>query len=246
MNRPGLTPQQYVDYLDPFNCECRVYGRLKQERSEDVAVRAHGYIWLTREQERNVTEVLGADYVDWENHPDHLEYAGVFPRWEEHRHEHLRAIVKDYVPLEDNMPWAPSQIPQMYADLEKLHKLGILVRDIHQGNYLNGKLVDFSRAWTMYHPCLDRVTPLKIHNLRLDDPEKLENMIYQWAFNEEQNIEEFIPPALIEWHGRLNNADDRHVGRRIEEAGVDPRLYNWRKWGEDEAEVRQRHDESTR
>lgn len=236
MNRPELTPQQYIDYLDPFNCECRVYGRLKQENSEHVAVRAHGYILLTREQERDVTEALGVDYVDWESHPDHLSCAGVFPRWEDHRHERLRAIVKDYVPLKGRVPWAPSQIPQMYADLEKLHELGILVRDIHQGNYLNGKMVDFSRAWTMYHPCLDRVTWLSIRHSRLDDPEKFENMINQWAFNEDQEIDEFIPSALVTWRGRLDNADGVYVGRRIEEAGVDPRLYDWRKWEDEEEE----------
>lgn len=248
LNRPELTPQQYVDYLDPFNCECRAYGRLKQENSENLVVRTHGYILLTREQERDVTEALGAEYVDWENHPDDLHCDGVFPRCEEHRHERLRAIVKDCVPLEDSEPWAPSQIPQMYVDLEKLHELGILIRDIHQGNYLNGKLVDFSRAWTMPHPCLDRVTPSSIQHSRLDEAESIENMINQWAFNEDQEIEEFIPSALIEWRVRIDNTEGARenggyangvfLGRRIEEAGVDPRLYDWRKWDEEEEEKR--------
>lgn len=54
--RPPLTPQDYIDYLDPFHNECRVYGRLKQEKQEEIAVRAHGYVLLTPEQERHVTE----------------------------------------------------------------------------------------------------------------------------------------------------------------------------------------------
>jgi hypothetical protein len=42
---PGLirqlaTPQHYMDLFDAFNCECRAYGRLKEEGREDLAVRA--------------------------------------------------------------------------------------------------------------------------------------------------------------------------------------------------------------
>lgn len=39
----------------------------------------------------------------------------------------------------------------MWRDLEDLHTFGILVRDIQFGNYIGGRLVDLSRAWTMYH-----------------------------------------------------------------------------------------------
>ncbi|KAJ0118521.1 hypothetical protein J7T55_009304 [Diaporthe amygdali] len=111
----------YIDYLDPFNCECRVYGRLKEENREELAIRAHGYVLLSKDQERRVTEGLGEDFIDWEKHPEPLSCDGLFWRWEVHRHEPLRAIVKDYV--EASTPWIASQIPQMYADLEELHKL---------------------------------------------------------------------------------------------------------------------------
>lgn len=239
LHRPDLTPQQYIDYLDPFNCECRAYGRLKQEKCEDIAVRTHGYILLTREQERVVTEALGEDYVDWENHPGHLDCDGVFPRWEEHRHERLRAIVKDYVSVGNGRPWTASQIQQMYTDLERLHELGILVRDIHEGNYLDGKLVDFSMAWTMYHPCLERSTPSGILRSRLEDPSKFEDMIDQWALDEGKDIEELKPNALVKWRYRPGN-DTGSPGRREEDAGVDPRLYNWKKWMDGGGEARQR------
>lgn len=212
---PALTPEEYIDYLDPFNCECRVYGRLKQEGHEDLAVRAHGYVLLTREQERDVTEALGEGYVDWEKHPVRLNCDGVFSRWEVHRHQRLRAIVKDYV--ESAYPWTASQIPRMYADLEKLHELGILVRDIHPGNYLGGKLVDFSHAWTMYHPCLERSTPAAIHDMRLEEPSKFEEMVDIWACSENKKIQK--PAALVKWRSK-----------RDEDIGFDPRKYKWEKW----------------
>lgn len=42
----------------------------------------------------------------------------------------------------------------MVKDMDDLHKLGILVRDVTVSNYLGGKLIDFSRAWTVPHPVI--------------------------------------------------------------------------------------------
>ncbi|KAK2605064.1 hypothetical protein N8I77_007940 [Diaporthe amygdali] len=219
LQRPEPTPQDYIDYLDPFNCECRVYGRLKEENREELAIRAHGYVLLSKDQERRVTEGLGEDFVDWEEHPEPLSCDGLFWRWEVHRHEPLRAIVKDYV--EASTPWIASQIPQMYADLEELHKLGILVRDIHQGNYLGGRLVYFSMAWTMYHICIDRANIHGVRKHRMVEPYKFERMVDDWAHWNEVVIEK--PEALVRWHSKKD-----------EDFGFDPRLYDWQKWEEAE------------
>lgn len=222
LHRPELTPEEYTDYLDPFNCECRVYGRLKQEQREDLAIRAHGYVLLTKDQEQRVTEGLNQDYTDWENHPEPLSCDGVFWRWEIHRHMLLRAIVKDYVEPTD--PWTAVQIPQMYADLEDLHKLGILVRDIHRGNYLKGKLLDFSMAWTMYHPCIARINKAGIKKIRSREPYMFERMVDNWAFYYEEEIEK--PEALVNWD----------AGNNMDDYGFDPRLYDWQKWEDEEDE----------
>lgn len=161
-----------------------------------------------------MTEALDG-YVDWENHPEPLYCSGLFTRMEAHRHEPLRAIVKDYV--ESPEPWSASQVPQMYADLEELHMLGILVRDIHQGNYLEGRLIEFSMAWTMYHICLDRATPAGIKEMRFMEPYKFENMIDQWAHWHQEEVEK--PEGHLNWHSN-----------KEEDFGVDPRLYDWHKW----------------
>lgn len=107
----------------------------------------------------------------------------------------------------------------MYTDLESLHALGILVRDIHPGNYLGGKLVDFSQAWTMYHLCLDRSTPLAIRRARLEEPSKFEDMVDAWACCEGEKIR--LPAALVRWHSKQDD-----------DLGVDPRQYDWRKWND--------------
>lgn len=220
LQRPEPTPQDYIDYLDPFNCECRVYGRLKEEHREHLAVRAHGYVLLTKDQEERITEVSG-EYVDWENHPEPLRCSGPFRRWEVHRHEPLRAIVKDFV--ESSGPLVASQVPQMYADLEELHKLGVLVRDIHPGNYLEGKLVDFSMAWTSPHICFERASPAGIKEVRSMEPYKFEKMVDEWAYWLNEEIEK--PEELLRWH-----SDEE------QDFGTDPRLYKWHKWVEIEDE----------
>lgn len=97
-HRSPLTPQEYINYLDPFHCECRIYGRLKHGGRENLAVRAYGYVVLTQAQERQVTMALGEEYVDWEKHPEPLDCSGVFTRFEKHRHDRVRAIVKEFVP----------------------------------------------------------------------------------------------------------------------------------------------------
>ncbi|KAK7699882.1 hypothetical protein SLS64_011312 [Diaporthe eres] len=188
----------------------RTYALKIQEGREDLAVRAYGYVPLTQAQERQVTVALGEEYIDWEKSLKPLDCSGIFTRFEAHRHARVRAIVKELVPSTE--PWTAPQIPQIYADLEELHALGILVRDMHQGNYLGGKLINFSQAWIMYHPCLDRATPRGVKLRRQSEPQKFEEMIDVWAASEKVNIKK--PAGLLMWHSGLES-----------DFGIDPREY---------------------
>ncbi|KAL2147641.1 hypothetical protein VTI28DRAFT_8095 [Corynascus sepedonium] len=68
-------------------------------------------------------------------------------RWEIHRGLPVRAIVKELMANDGNAaagkPFFPSRLRDLWQDLEDLHRLGILVRDINPGNYIGGKLIDF-------------------------------------------------------------------------------------------------------
>ncbi|KAG8165983.1 hypothetical protein KVR01_004535 [Diaporthe batatas] len=218
--RPPLTPQDYLDYLDPFHNECRVYGRLKQENHEDIAVRAHGYVLLTPEQEKFVTEACGPEYIDPKT-AEELDGQALWFRRESNRHDRLRAILKDFVP-EETPDFDKSQISQMYEDMETLHSLGILIRDINPKNYLGGKLIDFSRSWTMYHPCLDRTSWKGLCKLRIAEVRSFVDMVFNWAVHHETKIT--VPEKLLEWGGDL------------EGCGINPYDYDWRKWEEEEEE----------
>lgn len=137
-------------------------------------------------------------------------------RWEEHRGLPLRAIVKELVPRDGLNP----NIAQgMWADLKSLHSLGILVGDTHGRNFLSGKLVDFSRSWTMYHPAMDKIRvdtwqslmSVELQDL-LDHCYMLKNCLMEIAIPDD--LEAFCSGHLKEYEGR-------------------PYAYNWLKWEKD-------------
>ncbi|KAK4667634.1 LOW QUALITY PROTEIN: hypothetical protein QC763_311070 [Podospora pseudopauciseta] len=191
-------PEFYVDYLTPFSCECQAYGRSKQEGREDLVVKSHGYLLLTREQEIEVTEAMGVDGEQLDEPDSYLERQKKFGS-EQHRSHPIYAIVKDFVPP-GVKHFTQSQVSHLWSDVEALHRIGILVRDLYVRNYMDGKLVDFSRAWTMYHPCLD-INP---GTLNLEDARELLEVISSWLENTPLDSPVEIPPVLKRcagWYG---------------------------------------------
>lgn len=200
-----------------------MYGRLKQENREDLAVPALGYLLLTPGQEHIITELITGEVDEGlgqttgdDSSSEELDGTDFWGRWEEHRGQPVRAIVKELV-VEGDGPFSATQVPQLWNDLEALHKLGILVRDVHIGNYLNGKLVDFSLAWTMYHPCLHRISEYYLKKMRRKEALQLEKLIIDWWQLDDDSVELEIPEALH----RVTHGDG---------LGADPRDYDWKKW----------------
>lgn len=109
----------------------------------------------------------------------------------------------------------------MWRDLKDLHALGILLRDIHMGNYIGGRLVDLSRAWTMYHPGLDRIRSRDLVRLRRIDTHDLLVMLQDW-WMETLAVDELDIPKSLQ---RCDTGENGH--------GTDPRGYNWLRWEED-------------
>lgn len=188
-----------------------MYGRLKAEGREDLAVKAHGYLLLSPEQEIEVTKLIAGPKYTPLDPEEEFDADAIWDRCDEHQGEPIRAIVKDLA-MEDEA-FELAQIPSIWNDLKQLHSLGILVRDIHSGNYLGGKLVDFSLAWTMYHPCLAHISQSWISQFRREEAHKLEVM-----FDNEYPFDEFdVPQDLQACAGNHNRCP------------TDPRNYQWLK-----------------
>ncbi|KAI0154511.1 kinetochore Sim4 complex subunit FTA2-domain-containing protein [Xylariaceae sp. FL1272] len=140
----GLTPELYHPYADTFTSECRAFGRLKETNNEHLAVKCFGYIILSKEQEDDLIAAGGGDDEPLERFHTKL------------KDEPLRAILKEYIELEDRpLDLRPHRIPRMIRALDAVHKLGIIILDIRESNYLNGVMMDFSRSETVPHPKLD-------------------------------------------------------------------------------------------
>lgn len=148
-----------------------------------------------------------------------LDGSNAWNRYEEHRHLPVRAIVKDL--QTDGTPFTASQVSQLWDDLEDLHKLGILVQDIGLGNYMNGKLIDFSRSWVMPHPALLRLDP----DQRRFDPMYLRSTIVDCSLMDRWPEGELVIPDELYACSMGKGQNDRY--------GIDPSQYDWRKWEKD-------------
>ncbi|KAI0410872.1 kinetochore Sim4 complex subunit FTA2-domain-containing protein [Xylaria grammica] len=121
--------------LDPFYAECRAFGLLvEKKRDDELAVRCHGYVFLSETLERRLERDFGIR--DWN-------------RKAEDEGSQLRAIVKDYIQWRSLRHRKTFEV--MRKKLEELNKLGIYNMDIREANYLGGRLFDFSIAITFPH-----------------------------------------------------------------------------------------------
>ncbi len=229
---PGLVgrlalPQLYTDYFDPFSCECRAYGRLKQEGREDLAVRAHGYLLLTPQQEAEIDRRASNAKYPSVDYRTTLDGQNMWSRCEEHRDLPVRAIVKTLVSPED--PFTTDHVSQMWQDLEDLHRLGILVRDITVFNYIGGKLVDFSRALTTPHPFPGAMSRSTVDRLLGREPDRLHAAFVDWGMSRDWDWD-VIPEDMLKCVMGEGDADTQGGPY-----GADPRQYDWRKWEKDPA-----------
>jgi hypothetical protein len=174
-------------YRTAFNCECRAYGRLKEAKREDLAVRAHGYLHLSEHQEQQMNSLYCSDDIWYRS------------EWQEGQLVH--AIVKDLV---EGVPhWKPADVPRMYTDLMAFHELGILIRDIHDANYMNSLVVDLSRAWTVPDLVLEEYPWHLYIDERSKDAYELWIMVRDWNKEHEEPHEQVpMPPGLpgyVDW-----------------------------------------------
>lgn len=190
---------------------------MKEENREDLAIKAHGYLLLTPQQEVDLAQ-RSQGYSTDPDTPDTLHGDNFWGRFEQHRGQPVRAIVKD---LASQAYPTATQAQGMWADLQALHSLGIFVHDTHGGNYLAGKLVDFSRSWTMYHPAMDQIRWSTIQGLMLEELQLLQDYYYELA-----NL------GCIDVEAILQDLEGFCSGD-IDQYRNFPFVYDWLKWSAD-------------
>jgi hypothetical protein len=128
-------------HFDPFYAECRAFGcMIEHGKDHELAVRCHGYMLLPTAIELEIESQFGID--DWNRGPADEGHP-------------LRAIVKDRI-YHNKSPFGKTSPSTMRSRLKQLNRLGIYNMDIREGNYLGGRLFDFSLAVTAPHLSLSR------------------------------------------------------------------------------------------
>ena len=103
----------------------------------------YSYIAIVAERE---TELVTPPFeIDEWNRPEE-EY-----EWPESQRQPFRVIVEKLVRSRKRL----YRVAQIRDDVLALQKIGVYVQDIREDNYVCGKLVDFSLAWTAPHSLLD-------------------------------------------------------------------------------------------
>ncbi|KAI1130651.1 kinetochore Sim4 complex subunit FTA2-domain-containing protein [Nemania abortiva] len=172
---------EYV-HSQPFHNECRAYGRLKEFGREDLAVACHGYIILDEKH----TGILKKAYTDTEWYSDW----GVGRTLKHGLYKPLQALVKDLIHIPTDLRWVdefklimnPRIARKAIKDLKTIHRLGVCVGDISTNNFIYGKHIEFSYAWTAPHPLLTRQFGDDFGGLRrhFKDTEAMDELIDDW------------------------------------------------------------------
>ena len=142
----GVSNETFIGHCDPFYAECRAYGCIENAKlNGHVAIRCYGFMAISAKQESKLAEPpFYIDISEW-NRPEQ-EYD-----WPTSARQPFRAIVKELVKSKNRL----IGVAQMREDLFTLHGIGVFVEDIQENNFINGKLIDFSRSRTRPHIMLD-------------------------------------------------------------------------------------------
>ncbi|KAI0513292.1 kinetochore Sim4 complex subunit FTA2-domain-containing protein [Xylaria bambusicola] len=189
----GITDSQILDSMDPFNNECRAYGRICEANLTHIAAKCYGYLFLSYQVDRSSDED--------EDDPRQLAWTRTetLKRDESTKRVPIRAIVKEYI--ESEHAFTPRMIPRMLRNIKNLHKHGIVHQDIRSANYKDGLLVDFSCAMTVPHYLLDielgHVSKEFIYAYEISDAQDFDHMIAEWNDrNRVQIWHRFLPNFL--------------------------------------------------
>ncbi len=139
----------------------------------------------------------------------------------------IKAIVKTYI--DSSTPFTGSMVRPMIRNLKKIHRLGITVRDIKEDAYLDGILVDMSKAWTVPHPCYDLerglFRPTLARNETECDLDAFQDIIDDW--NRENPDDHITARAWVDVDRVVSLRESSYLTSGIL---LDPAKHNWRKW----------------
>lgn len=150
-------------YSEPFNAECRAFGRLQETGREALAVKCYGYVLLDEHHERVLMDRFNDTYdedTDTNIHfngdgdvdsRDDVDFRSLFPTMDG-RKPPLRGIVKALGEgFSEERGLSRTTARKLLGNTIKLQQLGIFNIDMHLGQLIDDNIVDFSTAITIPH-----------------------------------------------------------------------------------------------
>ncbi|KAH9893794.1 hypothetical protein F4778DRAFT_794815 [Xylariomycetidae sp. FL2044] len=166
-----MTDEQVRAFFDPFFCECRAYGRLKESNREHLAIRCHGYIMMDKALQDDLREKDDTDWAEeWNWKPGTRFQALVKDLFDADLHGDKSGLTG----LEENSRIAMVNVdvksaPRAVRAVKEFHRIGVFVQDINNSNIVDGRMIEFSSAWTAPHPCFTAIARKRC-GFRLERP----------------------------------------------------------------------------
>ncbi|KAG8418655.1 hypothetical protein J3459_012175 [Metarhizium acridum] len=137
---------------EPFNRECRSFGRLQEAGYEELAVKCFGYLLLDEEHERAMRDKFTGMELEFDGNAERLGYKEARSRFpgKSGRPPPIRGIVKEFGFGVEELK--TRDMKRLFRTMTQLHQLGIINLDVADRQLIGGKICDFSTAITVPHP----------------------------------------------------------------------------------------------
>ena len=136
---------------EPFNNECRAFGRLQEAGYAELAVRCYGYVLLDDSHERAILEQFSGEDLTFDGSPDWYGNCDIRARFpgRDGRPAPVRGILKEFGLVDQ--PLSTRLARRLLGDVVRLQQLGIVRIDVADRQIVSGRLADFSTAVTTPH-----------------------------------------------------------------------------------------------
>ena len=230
----------FSNYSEPFNAECRAFGRLRESGHEELAVQCFGYILLNEEHEHIMMSQFSHLNLDFNGNGDYPGLADMRSRFlgRDGKPPPLRGIVKALG--EGDNPLVARLARRLRRNIAQLQQLGIIHIDVAHRQLIDGRFVDFSTAITTPHfvtnPELNpRLTPVWISAMEfetfqfsINDYWEFDNMVEEWNEENENRKDQISVFTFPGGHGcKIHYTLRPKRSRQLVYTFVDPRIYDW-------------------
>ncbi|KAH6981826.1 kinetochore Sim4 complex subunit FTA2-domain-containing protein [Ilyonectria sp. MPI-CAGE-AT-0026] len=231
-------------YSEPFNCECRAFGRLQEAGYDDLAVECFGYLLLDEEHEHAMRQFWKA------SHPYDIMFNGSSESVDEEdmrscfqdknaKPPPIRGIVKEFGQGMKVLQTRGAR--KIMREMSLLQQLGIFNLDPGIRQMVNNKWADFSLAFTVPHYISNtelnpHLTPEMIADLEFEafnicrnDYMDFDEMVFFWNKHAKYRKDTISVQALPHRSSFKDSYDLRRLpSRERAYSYVDPRLYDWK------------------